>query len=86
MDLIEQGFSPDDEVQEWGIESAVNGLEVDEYAITADTTDERLDEIEADILASLTECGAGGPAVSHDLGVYLRERRDELQHDAADSQ
>ncbi|MET9663119.1 hypothetical protein [Streptomyces sp. NPDC006510] len=42
----------------WDIDGAVNGCEVEEYEITAETADERLDEIEQQILDERT-AGAG---------------------------
>ena len=73
-----QGFDSSDVVVAWDIDVATNGNEVDDYDITADTTDERLDEIEKEILADLAECGEGGVVVCHGLDDYLRGLRDEL--------
>ncbi|WP_458089464.1 helix-turn-helix domain-containing protein [Streptomyces malaysiensis] len=72
-----QGYDPDDLVTEWDIDGVVTGDETEEYGITADTTDERLDEIEAEILKDLAECGPG-VGVCHALDDYLRELRDKL--------
>jgi len=56
----------------WDVDSAVNGEEADEYGITADTTDERLDEIAAEITRDM------GVDVVNGLDGYLRQVRDEL--------
>lgn len=73
-----QAFDEGDLVAEWDIEGAVNGSEVDEYGITAETTGERLDEIAADIIHGLAAVSASGVAVVHGLDEHLRDRRDEL--------
>ncbi|WP_228916866.1 hypothetical protein [Streptomyces sp. DH20] len=75
----EHPFSDADIVGVWDIDGAVNGCEVEEYGITADTTDERLDEIEAEILSNLADCGDHTVVVCPALGTYLREQRDELR-------
>ena len=72
-----QGFDESDLIADWDLDGAVNGCEAEEYGITADTTDERLDEIEAEILAGLADCGASPVAVCADLGDELRRLRDE---------
>lgn len=73
-----QGFDESDLVGVWDIDAATNGCEVDEYDITADTTDDRLDEIEQNILADLASCDGGSVAVCHGLDEYLRNLRNEL--------
>ncbi|MEU9761732.1 DUF1870 family protein [Streptomyces sp. NPDC047987] len=80
-----QGFDDIDIVQAWDIDGATNGQEVDDYDITADTTDARLDEIEAEITQGMAACvtRAEGDtrtpvAVVHGLDEYLRNLRDEL--------
>lgn len=73
-----QGFEEDDLVAVWDIDGAVNGSEVDDHGITADTSDERLEEIAAEITASLAEVSASGVAVVHGLDTYLAGLRDEL--------
>lgn len=80
FDADTQGFDPDDLVTEWDIDGVVNGEEAEEYGITADTTDARLDEIEAQILKDLAECGPG-VGVCHGLDDHLRELRDNLAED-----
>lgn len=73
-----QGFNESDLVAVWDIEGATNGCEVDEYDITPDTLDSRLDEIEQEILSSLADCGDSPVVVCHGLDDYLRELRDDL--------
>ncbi|MDX3232566.1 hypothetical protein [Streptomyces sp. ME19-01-6] len=74
-------FGDEDLVGVWDIDGAVNGQEVDEYDITADTTNALLDEIEQDILDNLRDCGDQQVVVCHGLGDYLRGLRDELAED-----
>lgn len=73
-----QGFTDSDLIGVWDIDGATNGCEVDEYGITADTTDARLEEIEQEILSALAGCGGGTVAVCHGLDDYLKGLRDEL--------
>lgn len=73
-----QGFDDSDLVGVWDIDGATNGSEVDDYDITADTTDGRLEEIEQEILADLAVCNGSTVAVCHGLDDYLKELRDEL--------
>lgn len=80
-----QGFGDSDLVIEWDIGAAVNGCEVDEYDITADTMDERLDEIGRQILSDLADCGPAGATVCHGLEEHLRGLRDELSQAVADA-
>lgn len=77
-DLDDEDVDDAGKVHEWGLDGATNGEEVETYGITADTTDERLDEIEDEILASLAECTNGGVAVCPELGDYLTRLRAEL--------
>jgi hypothetical protein len=78
-----QGFGDDDVVAEWGIDGATNGCEVEEYGITADTSDERLDEIEAEITGQLAEASESRVAVVHGLDEYLRDLRRNLAEQSA---
>ena len=77
-DDLRYQFESDDLGVEWDIDGAVNGSEVDDYGITADTTDERLEEIEQQILSDLADCGEGSVVVCHGLDDYLKELRDGL--------
>ncbi|MFJ6659727.1 hypothetical protein ACIQNG_25740 [Streptomyces sp. NPDC091377] len=65
------------------IDVAVNGLEADEYDITAATTDERLAEVAQQIIANLAESSPSTVVVCPGLDVYLRDLRKE-QCDADD--
>jgi transcriptional regulator with XRE-family HTH domain len=78
LDEATQGFDRIDIVTEWDINGATNGQEADEYGITADTTDARLEEIEQEILADLAACNGSKVAVCHGLDDYLKQLRDEL--------
>jgi hypothetical protein len=80
----EQPFDESDLVTEWDIDGATNGTEADDYSITADTSDERLKEIEQEILADLAGCDGSPVAVCHGLDAYLRGLRDELSQAATD--
>ncbi|WP_127469563.1 hypothetical protein [Streptomyces sp. B27] len=75
---FETVFSDEDLVAQWDTDGAVNGHEAEEYNITAQTSDARLDEIAAEITRSLAECGESTVAVVHGLDEYLRGLRDEL--------
>lgn len=73
-----QGFDDSDLVGVWGIDGATNGCEADEYGITADTTDTRLEEIEQEILSDLAACNGSAIAVCHGLDDYLKGLRNDL--------
>lgn len=73
-----QGFPDSDLIGVWDIGGATNGCEVDEFGITADTTDARLEEIEQEILTGLAGCGDSPVAVCHGLDDYLKGLRDDL--------
>jgi transcriptional regulator with XRE-family HTH domain len=73
-----QGFPDSDLVGVWDIDAAVNGQEADEYGITADTTDARLEQIEQAILGDLQACGEHPVVVCHGLDSYLKQLRDGL--------
>lgn len=75
---LNQGFDESDLVAVWDIDGATNGCEVADYDITADTTDNRLEEIEKEILSDLAACNGSSVAVCHGLDDYLRGLRDEL--------
>jgi transcriptional regulator with XRE-family HTH domain len=84
-DADTQGYDDIDIVQAWDIDGAVNGQEVADYDITADTTDDRLEEIAAEITRELADCVTKEEgdtrtpvAVVHGLDEYLRDRRNEL--------
>lgn len=71
-------FSDGDLVAAWDLDGALNGSEVADYGITAATTDDRLAEIEAEILVALASCGESGTVVCNGLGEHLQGLRDEL--------
>ncbi|MFF8387858.1 hypothetical protein ACF053_30035 [Streptomyces kanasensis] len=86
-----EAFAADDVLVVWDVDGAVNGSEADDYDITADTTDERLDEIAREITAELAQAerqtfpAPDGTSVTTDpvvfvdgLDAHLRELRDGL--------
>ncbi|MFF7335393.1 hypothetical protein [Streptomyces sp. NPDC008150] len=77
-------FSESDVVAVWDIDGAVNGSEADDYDITPDTTDERLEEIANDILSNLADCAESDVAVCDGLLPYLKEKRQEVIDEAAE--
>ncbi|MDH6544934.1 hypothetical protein [Streptomyces sp. SPB4] len=77
----EQVFGEEDLVGQWDISGAVNGEEAEEFGITAATSDERLEEIEAEILENLADCGESPVAVCAGLDAYLRTLRDNAAAD-----
>ncbi|WP_301126709.1 hypothetical protein [Streptomyces cacaoi] len=72
-----QGFSDRDLVAQWPVDGAVTGHEAADYGITAETTSERLDEIEAEITRALAELSPSGVAVVSGLREYLRGLTEE---------
>ncbi|MGW5042184.1 hypothetical protein ACWEQK_28905 [Streptomyces parvulus] len=78
-----QGFDDSDLVAQWDIDGATNGCEAEEYGITAETSDEGLDEIERRILTDLAGCGDSPVAVCHGLDTYLRGLRADLAQQSA---
>lgn len=82
--LEAQGFPASDLVGVWDVGWGVlNGYETDEFGITAETTDERLAEIEAVILSGLAGTGDHPVAVCAGLAAHLGELRDEAKRCAA---
>lgn len=65
----------------WGTDGAIAGDEAETYGITADTTDERLEEIEQEILTSLTEVSASDEVVLEGVTEYLESLRDGAGED-----
>lgn len=84
--LEAQGFPPSDLVGVWDVTCGVlNGYETEEHGITAETTDARLAEIEAEILSGLAGTGDSPVAVCAGLAAHLGELRDEAKREAADA-
>ena len=73
-----QGFDDSDLVAVWDVDGATNGSEIADYGITADTTDDRLEGIEQEIVTDLAACGESSVAVAPGLGEYLKGLRDDL--------
>lgn len=63
----------------WDVDGATNGIEAEEYEITADTTDERLDEIEAQILEDLKGISDSDEVVLEGVTEYLIQLRDDAE-------
>ena len=82
-DIEHQGFDASDVVAEWDIDGAVNGSEAKEYEITAKTSEERLNEIAAQITRDLAEVSESDVAVVHGLDEYLHGLRDDLAKQSA---
>ena len=71
-------FDLGDLVARWDIDGATDGHEVEEHNITMATTDERLEEIAAEILSGMAEISPSGVVVCDGLEQHLRGLRDEL--------
>lgn len=84
FDLDRDNTDPADLVTVWDVDGACNGTEVEDYDITADTTDERLDEIEEIIRKSLAEVSDSPVVVLDGVAEYLRDKRNELAVEAAE--
>lgn len=82
--LQDQGFPPSDLVGVWDLDDGVlNGYEAADHGITAETTDDRLAGIEAEILSGLAGTGDHPVAVCAGLAGHLGELRDEAKREAA---
>jgi len=81
-----QGFDESQLVNVWDISAATNGYEVSEYGITAETTDQRLDEIAIEIMNDLAGVSGSDVVACHGLHAYLRERRDDLEREQRSSE
>ncbi|GAB3209844.1 hypothetical protein GCM10027294_25840 [Marinactinospora endophytica] len=69
----------------WDVDGAISGDEVEEYGITAATTDAELEGIEEQILDALTEVSPSGEAVLEGVDEYLRSERDRLVEEARET-
>lgn len=83
-DPVDRDTDPVDLVTVWNVDGACNGNEVEDYGITADTTDERLDEIEEEIRLALAEVSDSTVVVLDGVAEYLRDKRNELAVEAAE--
>lgn len=79
-----QGFDDSELVSIWSVDSATNGNEVEEYGITAKTTDERLTAIAIEIMDDLIGISNSDVVACHGLYEHLRGLRDELESEQAD--
>ncbi|MFI5621543.1 hypothetical protein [Streptomyces sp. NPDC051567] len=75
----DQGFPADDLVGQWDLDAVVNGLEADDYEIGPGTTDERLREIEREILEPLLGLDNYPVVVCHGLLAHLTALRDNAE-------
>lgn len=78
-----QGFSDADIIGVWDLDGAVNGYEAEENDITADTTDDRLEEISAEIHQGIAGCGDNQVVVIPGLTEYLQGLRAKAIAEAA---
>ncbi|MFJ5680242.1 hypothetical protein [Streptomyces sp. NPDC093097] len=76
-----QGFDAGDLVAVWELDGAVNGCEADEYGITAETTDERLEEIATEITRDLAALGESKVAVVDGLDDHLDDLREKAREE-----
>ncbi|MEU3877652.1 hypothetical protein [Streptomyces sp. NPDC029704] len=81
-DTENQGFDESELVAVWDLDGALSGYEASEYEITAGTSDERLREIEAGILADLAGDAEDAVVVVPGLGAHLRQLRDDADQPA----
>jgi hypothetical protein len=74
---LEQDFAESDLVSVWDLDAGVlNGEEVEYYGITAETGEERLEEIAADITSQLAAGDPSPVVIVPDLLDHLYELRD----------
>lgn len=85
IERILRGYEADaqdgvaDVVQEWDADGAISGSEVEEFGITADTTDSRLAEIEETIRKQLEDVSdPGAVVVLSGVDAHLKMLRDDL--------
>lgn len=70
-----------EQVSVWDAHAAINGDEAEEYGITANTPDERLKEIEEEILTVLRQDSASDETVLHGVAEHLKNLRDNADDD-----
>jgi len=74
-----EDYDPASYVSVWDVDGACPGNEVEAFGITADTTDERLAEIEEEIRQSLAEVSESPVVILDGVGEYLAGLRQELR-------
>ena len=74
----DEDVDPADLVDVWEASLMFVGNEVDEYGITADTSDEELEQIAEQMLDEIRSSSASGVVVAPGLEEYLRDLRDEM--------
>lgn len=74
----DEDVDPADLVDVWEASLMFVGNEVDEYGITADTTDQQLEQIAEQMLEQVRSSSASGVVVAPGLTEYLRDLRDEM--------
>lgn len=74
----ENTVDPADLVDVWEASLMFVGNEVDEYGITADTSDAELEQIAEKMLDEIRSSSASGVVVAPGLEEYLRDLRDEM--------
>ncbi|MFK8851178.1 hypothetical protein [Streptomyces sp. Ac-502] len=82
--LLEDRFVESDQVTVWDVDGATNRCEADEYGITAETTDDRLMEIEELIRQDLASVSDSSVVVLEGVDDYLRQLRDGLSEEDDD--
>lgn len=74
----ENTVDPADTVDVWEASLMFVGNEAEEYGITADTSDEELEQIAEQMLDEIRSSSASGVVVAPGLEEYLRDLRDEM--------
>ena len=74
----DEDVDPADLVDVWDAAGLFVGNEVDEYGITADTSDQQLEQIATQMLDEIRHNSASGVVVAPGLEEHLRDLRDEM--------
>jgi hypothetical protein len=74
----ENTVDPASTIDVWDAANLFIGNEVDEYGITADTSDAELEQIAEQMLDEVRSSSASGVVVAPGLEEYLRDLRDEM--------
>jgi len=77
VQLTEQEWMASELVTVWDTDGAISGSEAEDYDIDAETTDERLDQIEAEILENLKGVSGSDEVVLEGVADHLRQLRDD---------